>query len=65
MTGTYQNLKSKIGAFFLFGMMIMQKLSYRLGFEPQGWDLSLKSGIWALSLGFEPQGWDLSLKAGI
>ena len=28
-----------------------------MGFEPQGWDLSLKAEI-------EPRGWDLSLEAG-
>ena len=36
-----------------------------LGNEPQGWELSLKAGIWALRRGFEPQGQDLSLETGI
>ena len=36
----------------------------RLGFEPEGWDLSLKAGILAWRLRFEPRGWNLSIKAG-
>ena len=27
-----------------------------MGFEPQSWDLGLKTGIWALRLGFESGG---------
>merc|ERR1711911_320238 len=44
----------------------------QLGFELQGWDLSLEARIWASRLGFgasrlgfEPRGWDLSLEARI
>ena len=50
----------------------------RMGFGPWGWDLGLKTGIWASRrrfgsqsgiwssrVGFGPQGWDLGLKAGI
>ena len=46
---------------------IMEYLFYGLRgeFGPQGGDLSLGAGIWALGLGFRPWGWDLGLKAGI
>ena len=37
----------------------------RLGFKPQGWNLSLKAEIWASRLRFEPWGWDFSLRADI
>ena len=33
--------------------------------EPHGWDLGLKTGIWAKKLGFGPHGWDLALETWI
>ena len=32
--------------------------------ELQGWDLSLKAGIWASRLGVEPQGWEWASRLG-
>ena len=35
-----------------------------MGFGPWGWDLDLKTGIWALRLGYGLRGWDMGLKGG-
>ena len=37
----------------------------KLGFKPQGWNLSLQAGSWASKLRFKPWEWDLSLEARI
>ena len=48
-----------MGNFLLLGLDLFAGIwASRMGFEPRGWDLSLKAGIWASRLGFGPRwGW--------